>query len=177
MAGELESIVELLAGGIATPEIDRRWCEQLLSSTDPEVQGALFVLLVERCAVVQPPMEPTLYDRFVASYLRRCMESDVGRSEWVLTPYLAGHTLAGWIARIDLKTGNSRVQWWVEWMANFYRSATADTRDVIVNGALEHLFEHRGVRRMFHDWRRDPVLNEAWRAAEEWVAKSPKAAT
>jgi hypothetical protein len=49
-----------------------------------------------------------------------------------------------------------------------YEDGDAEIRTSIVQATLEHLFEHRDVRKVFSGWQKDAVLAEAHAEASEW---------
>jgi len=46
------------------------------------------------------------------------------------------------------------------------------TRDALVNGALEHIFEDPSSREFFEEWKSDPQLAEVHALASEWADNS-----
>jgi hypothetical protein len=49
-----------------------------------------------------------------------------------------------------------------------FREADSETRERIINGFLEHVFEKASLRPFFASWEEEPALAEAYALAAEW---------
>ena len=57
----------------------------------------------------------------------------------------------------------------LSWMTQSDLEARAvETRNRIETGAVEHIFEEKGLRKYFEHWRRDPDLRTAYELCLAW---------
>ncbi|MBV9573085.1 MAG: hypothetical protein JOY93_03455 [Acidobacteriales bacterium] len=63
---------------------------------------------------------------------------------------------------------------WQKWMEKLYRAGDERIKRALVDGILEHLFEKKGLRQSFADWKTDPQLKTAYDEAQLWAATQPK---
>jgi hypothetical protein len=171
------SILEKITLSFGTPEDPRatpvprrdvrRW---LKDAKDTEAQGALCSYLLDShyASRVTPPLEFEDFHPFVSDYFLRCVREDP-QGAWSDSRYIAGIALANWFkglnndrtvprdALLDIKQS----------IQDAWDRADAATKDGILNGALEHIFEEADARRLFDDWQYDPRYADAYRAACE----------
>jgi hypothetical protein len=157
--------IEALRGS-APQQVDSQRVMSWMKSDDLEVQGAVFVLLRDSGAThpPQPAISETTIVSFFMDYLGRVLEEG---SE-SLTRHGAGYEVVRWLLSSLGEKDFERTRSIVTWLGELYKASSSSTRNVIVNGALEHLFEDRRVRRLFQHWRSDPVLTVAYEEADGW---------
>lgn len=135
-----------------------------------QVQGALYSAIVHKeCADrITPLLSFDDYYEFAIPYLERCIRENPD-NEWCASRYLAGHALAVWINDLWNKEDSSAILADIKTrLATLYAEGDVDVRDGIVNGVLEHLFEHKPIANYFRDWENDPILGRAYRDASAW---------
>lgn len=141
-----------------------------MSDRDLEIQGAVFVLLRDFSAkiLLEPPLSESVRDDFYRSYLARVMMEGSAS----LTAHGAGYEIVRWM--MDLlpqEKSEARLLALRDWLGSTYLRFSAAHRDVLVNGALEHVFERPELRRLFEPWRKHPVLARAYSEADLWRRK------
>lgn len=145
-----------------------RWME----SRDMEALGATYTFIFEPKYYqrIRPPLTFSQGYRFTKKYYERCfLENPEG--EWTNNRYEAGWDLVNWFAFLwrDATAPRSALGELKKWMAKLYKEGDQDLRRCLVNATLEHLFEQPKIRRLFDDWKADPVLSVAHAEALEWV--------
>lgn len=147
-----------------------------MKSEHLEVQGALYSKITNaECAKhIEPPLQFEDYYDFVVPYLAQCIEQNP-QGEWADSRYLAGHQLVAWIVDFwnDKAVSRNNLADIKRRLAELYLRGDEGVRDGVINGVLEHLFEHRQIATYFKDWENDPILNSAYSAALIWTKKKP----
>lgn len=142
-----------------------------MNSGDVEIQGAVYVLLrdARHKVTVAPLLRGDEYEPFYRGYLERVIRE--GSSS--LTRHGAGYEIVKWMTSLsdDASTPKSALQGIRDWLASIYLNGSSEERQVLINGVLEHLFERQDIRKLFSDWKRDPVLREAIADASLWVRR------
>jgi hypothetical protein len=160
----------------AAQEIPKSRVLEWMRSPDLEVRGALYSMVTdpERASHIAPALQFDDYYSFVLDYLEQCIETNP-EGEWVDSRYLAGHQLVAWIIDFwnNKAVPRARVTEVKDRVAAVYKRGDADVRDAVVNGVLEHLFEHKQWVNYFRDWEQDPVLASAYRDGMVWTKKAP----
>lgn len=145
-----------------------------MSAPDLEVRGALYSKITNaECAKhIDPALQFDDYFGFVIPYLEQCIEQNPD-GEWADSRYLAGHQLVAWINKFwtDKSVPRSKLAEIRRRLADLYRRGDAGVRDGVINGVLEHLFEHRQLAAFFEEWERDPILSKAYKDAKLWSEK------
>jgi hypothetical protein len=138
---------------------------------DVEVQGAAYQLLrkVGDAPVIVPSIPADERVTFYRTFLERCFREDV-EGEWTYSRYSTCWEIAAWMAALFEKPAeNSGVLAGLkQWLACRYLHGTADERDALLNGTLEHLFERPEIRDYFRDWATEPALSQAYADACLW---------
>lgn len=145
---------------------------ELMNSDDIEVLGAVYRFVIDsrRSQVIRPSLQFEDYYRFMTHYYERCFREDP-KGEWADSRYSAGWDLVNWFVSLwnDKGVPRSRIADLKSWLARLYREGDADLRTCLETATLEHLFEHKKIRKYFADWERDPILGAAFAGAMTWV--------
>jgi len=139
-----------------------------MQSGDLELQGAAFETLTGHPLV--GTVDADVANDFLFQYLVAALIAETEPpSVFGLSPYLAGHEIAGLYRRFRQKGYAPR---WLARMrdelARLYISGDSRRKDVVVNGVVEHIFEEPACRGDFEGWKRHPVLGKAYSDALEW---------
>ena len=134
-----------------------------MSSEDPDALGAAFQALYARDSI-DGAVDSQTANQFLVRYLVATMRRETSSAEmFSMQPYVAAHELARlykyW--RRAVPSDDRNLQRVRAELAELYVSGDELTRKVLVDGALEHIFEQRDCRADFADW----ALNERLRAA------------
>jgi hypothetical protein len=171
----LSAIVRELGVAEETPPsepISRTRVLQLMDSDDIEVLGMLYKFVTDkkRSKVISPSLQFEDYCRFMTRYYERCLKEDP-RGEWADSRYSAGWGLVNWFVSLwnDKAVPRSAISDLKTWLAGIYKDADADLRLCVETATLEHLFEHKDIRKYFADWEGDPILGSAFTGAMGWV--------
>src|SRR5215831_10451737 len=152
----IAEIRELAAkpGGEIARERLRAW----MSNENPEVRHAVYGLLRGHSVHVSPALDRDECFRFFQDHLSRALKA-AGGSNSALTRHGAAWEIAGWMAGLfRQQSGDKEVLVRLrDWIESMYLNGSADDRETLVNGALEHLFEDSKIRKFFSGWKKDPV--------------------
>lgn len=120
--------------------------------------------------MIRPALRLQDYCRFMTRYYERCFREDP-QGEWCDSRYSAGWSLVNWFVILwnDKNVPRTAVEELKDWLARVYMEASPDLRLCIETATLEHLLEHRKIRKYFADWKDDPVLGVAYSQAMGWV--------
>ncbi|PYV54963.1 MAG: hypothetical protein DMG91_13315 [Acidobacteria bacterium] len=148
-----------------------------ISGDDPELAGAVYdIITTDRLKKrIEPPLADEELENLLMPYFERCILTDP-KGEWTLTRYSAaweaqGCMLKGW----DNDGGSSKsFARWKKWMERLYRAGDEAIKRAIVDGILEHLFEKKGLRQFFADWKADSELKTAYEEAQLWADTQSK---
>jgi hypothetical protein len=150
-----------------------------MRSGDLQVRGCIYAMIAEaeRAQHIKLPLEFEDYYDFVVPYLEQCIE-DNPSMEWVENRYTAGYALVQWIVSFweSEAVPREKIAAIKERLAALYKRGDVGVRDGVVNGVLEHLFEHPGLAEYFKDWQADPVLAPAYADALLWKELMPPTA-
>lgn len=126
---------------------------------------------------IEPPLAEDELGKIMTEYFERCILTDP-KGEWALTRYNAA-----WEAQDCISDawesgggGSESFKRWKRWMEKLYRGGDEDIKRAIVDGILEHLFEKKGLRQSFSDWKTDPELKTAYDEAPLWADTQHKTA-
>ena len=150
----------------------RRW----ISSGDLLTWSAVYAIVEETPARIDPEMPAEECAEFVRRYLVRCIDENPMPGE-----YLHGGWEAAWLLAAHMKVwrrrearGADSLQPVTAELERMYRRADPAVRNRVLCGVLEHAFEDPELRPAFSHWDRDGDLRDAWRLALEWGrAKEP----
>jgi hypothetical protein len=131
--------------------------------------------ILEHRSKIDPPLTIEQTCIAVRTYYIRALEGDY-ESEFVPPFHIAGHELVRWFRRVWNNTAVPRecIHELKTALAELYRSSDQKRAEKIINAVIEHLLETPEIRMYFADWKSDPVLNQAYIRAMEWVEKSPQ---
>jgi hypothetical protein len=150
--------------------IPRQQVIDWIASGDLETWGVLYVLTDKAYRRIEPELGMHDTCTFIEDYLVKCLIENPEAGDWIHSGYEAAWDLAGWVKHLE-RLGPEAMQFIREVAARVeaaFRVADAETRDRIVNGFLEHVFEKPSLRAFFASWENDPVLAEAYTFAAEW---------
>jgi len=139
-----------------------------------EVRGATYTMVSDE--TIAPQITPHLtfddYYQFVTQYLCDCIQADP-KGEWADSRYLAAHQLVGWIVHFwnDNTVPRQKIGEIKDRLAELYVQGDTRVRNAIVNGVLEHLFEHKPISKFFGNWQADSRLADAYKIALQWEEK------
>ncbi len=158
----------------AKDAISKAFIRELMGMRDIEVQGAVFYLITEpqHSARVRPKLTFQDYRKFVLDYLGRCVMEDP-QSEWADSRWEACYDLGKWFSVLwsDQSVDRSALDDFKSVIQKLYLAGDLKTRQAIINGTLEHLFEEPSVRDFFAGWRVTPELQKAFDEAAKWSKK------
>jgi len=159
------------AGSEANFSVPKESVLTWMRTSDLSVRGVLYTMLTtrDRAACISPPLKYEDYDQFVWSYLFDCIEKNPD-DEWADSRYLAANQLAAWFVGFwtDEAVPRDRLVEIKDMLARHYQHANSEVREALINGVLEHIFEHQGVPAFFADWQRDETLLVAYKEAQAW---------
>lgn len=145
---------------------------ELMGDSSIEVLGAVYELVTnkKRSKAIAPPLLFEDYYRFMTHYYERCFREDP-KGTWCNSRYSAGWDLVNWFVTIwnNQEIPRTAVDGLKAWLAYLYKEGDAELRTCLENAVLEHLFEHKDIRKYFSDWEKDPVLMGGVLNAMEWV--------
>jgi hypothetical protein len=157
-------------------EVSKSKVLEWMRSADLQVRGALYTLISDagRAKHIRPSLQFEDYYGFVLPYLEQCIEQNPD-GEWTDSRYLAGHALVAWIFDFwnNEAVPRAKLAEIKHRLADLYKRGDAGVRDAVVNAVLEHLFENRQLATYFGDWKKDPVLERAYKDALSWTEKAP----
>lgn len=157
------------------------WAEILagMRADDTEVAGAVYDIVTtdEVRKKIDPPLTDYELRQFIVGYLERCILTDP-KGEWTLTRYGAAWEAQRYMLELWDREGgicDSLISW-KKWMEKLYRVGDEGIKRAIVDGIMEHLFEEKGLRDLFADWKPDPQLKTAYDEAKLWADTQPNTA-
>jgi hypothetical protein len=150
-----------------------------ISSDDTELAGAIYdIVTIDKLRKrIEPPLTDQELNDLITEYFERCILIDP-KGERTLTRYGAAWEAQDCILETwESEGGNSEsFVRWKKWMEKLYRAGDEKIKRAIVDGILEHLFEKKGVRQSFADWKADSALKTAYDEAQLWADTQPKTA-
>ena len=148
-----------------------------ISGDDPELAGAVYdIITTDRLKKrIEPPLADEELENLLIRYFERCILTDP-KGEWTLTRYGAAWEAQGCMLNLwDSEGGSSKsFARWKKSLEKLYRAGDEGIKRALVDGILEHLFEEKGVRQFFADWKTDPELKIAYDEAQLWADTQPK---
>jgi hypothetical protein len=146
---------------------------------DSELAGAIYdiVTIDQLSKRIEPPLTDEELDSLITEYFERCILADP-KGERTLTRYGAAWEAQDCILDTWESEGGSSESFvrWKKWMEKLYRAGDEKIKRAIVDGILEHLFEKKGLRQSFADWKADSELKTAYDEAQLWADTQPKKA-
>jgi hypothetical protein len=148
-----------------------------IRSDDTELAGAIYdIVTTDKLRKrIEPPVVGEELENLLMPYFERCILTDP-KGEWTLTRYSAAWEAQGCMLKLwDSEGGSSKsFSRWKKWMEKLYRAGDEGIKRALVDGILEHLFEEKGVRQFFADWKTNPELKIAYDEAQLWADTQPK---
>lgn len=146
---------------------------------DTELAGAVYDIVTSDGLRkrIDPPLTDEEFEKFAVEYLEHCILTDP-KGEWTLTRYSAAWEAQGYMLDLWENEGGSSGSFkkWKKWTEKLYRAGDEAIRRAVVDGILEHLFEEKGVREFFADWKADSQLKSAYDEAQLWADTQPGSA-
>lgn len=146
----------------------------LMKDDDLEVQGCVYAHLEAPNALncVDPPLTSNDWEQFAQSYLGRCILQNPD-GEWAHGSFPAAWDSVSLVRNIfnranSVEADRQNIKRWIE---NLLRASSGISREAIVTGLLEHVFEEKQILRYFEIWRDDPDFSGAYQDAILWSLK------
>lgn len=140
-----------------------------MGEEDLRIRGVLSVLTYEAWSRIKPELTMQEQCSFMQKYLMDCLEKNPKSGEYLLSGFEAGRELAKWVKHLNAKENTKVVLKEVACnLESLYKKTNNETRNRIITGALEHIFENKNLIKLFEKWQYDPVLKEAFQQAWEW---------
>src|ERR1043166_8892179 len=162
----VDTIRRIAAGSDET--IDRSLLQEWMRADDLVALGVVYYMLFDGRfnRRIVPPLTLDDYLDFTLPYYGRCFREDPDLP-YASPRYTAGWDLASWFKKLwrDPAVPRDALRRIKSWLAETYKDANDDVRQAIVTATLEHLFEDKGVRQFFGDWKEAPVLGTAYAEA------------
>ncbi|MCL1917395.1 MAG: hypothetical protein FWG14_03615 [Peptococcaceae bacterium] len=172
---------EILHAKNTTHPIPYKEFEKWSKSPSLEDLGALFVLIFDKSFYekINPFLSIEDYQGFLLPYFKRCIIENINGYENttdISTRYEACWELLNWFNYLwkDQEKHGEQLLEIKKYIADLYESNDAEIRVAIVNGILEHLFENKKIRKFFSDWKRNPMLHQAYEEACMFFDYRPK---
>ena len=142
---------------------------QWMKSSDIEILGFAFDMVGDSRFEVEPTLSVNEYLDFAKHYLGRCVRENPD-GEWSESRYSAGNTLVRVFVHVwdEESVPRAHLQDLKEWLAAIYKEGDDEIRTCVVQATVEHLFERKAIMDFFSDWRKDPLLHEAYDQAALW---------
>jgi hypothetical protein len=148
-----------------------------ISGDDTELAGAIYdIVTTDKLRKrIEPPLADEELENLLMPYFERCILSDP-KGERTVTRYGAAWEAQECILNSWESEGGSSESFlrWKKWMEKLYRAGDEKIKRAIVDGILEHLFEKKGLRQSFADWKADSELKTAYDEAQLWADTQPK---
>ena len=143
-----------------------------IRSDDTELAGAIYdIVTTDKLRKrIEPPLADKELDDLITEYFERCIITDP-KGERTLTRYGAAREAQACILNVWESEGGSSESFvrWKKWMEKLYRAGDEGIKRAVVDGILEHLFEEKGLRKFFADWKANPQLKTAYDEAQLWA--------
>ncbi len=166
----LETVQRLLAGE-RLPALAKSTLQEWLAHSDPEVRGAAYLLIRERDLALHTEPSLTREDivEIVLAFFGRAIHEETG-GDWAFSGYEAAWDFAAWFTTIadDSSVPRALVVDIANWLGRLYLTSDAEARTTLINGALEHIFERRHLRKLFRGWESSVELAHAKRRSAIW---------
>lgn len=159
-------ILAVLDSGASVPRSDvRRW----IDTGDLLTWSALYELLDSGASRIEPEIGQEAID-VMRDYLLRCLEENPAPGHYLHAGYEAAWELATLLKTWRRRGGRAAdaIRGVAVELEKIYRRGDDATRNRVLCGVLEHVFEDPSMRPHFTNWDRDPSLREAFRLAVEW---------
>ena len=161
----------LLASCEAIPRVDvLNWMREC----DREVRGRTYAFLEKACRRVKPPLSALEYGDFAMEYLLDCVAADPEPTSYLHSGYEAAWELAAWFRKLDVAGEDDILARTARELERVYLTGDEATRQRILNGAIEHIFERTRCRRYFARWTDHPELRAAYSLAADWADDHPE---
>lgn len=175
------SVVDQVVDTFGLPEnpkddpIDREEVENWMKDKNLDTLGALYTYITDPnySKRIHPPISFDTYFNFSLNYFERCLKEDISSDDWAHSRYEAGWDLVRWFIALwnDSSVSRNIFKEIKNRLAEIYISADDKLKECLVNATLEHLFEAKDIAKYFQDWKKDPVLSNAYKDAMLWVEK------
>ena len=170
MFSEIVNYIQAARDGSLTTIPDsqvRSW----MSTSDPEVLGAIYVLLTDAklSQTITPPLPFDEVFAFFLRYFEFCLRNDP-QGEWVDDRFTAGcDFVSAFVSYWDAGCDSKCFREMKSLLSRLYIEGSGEMKDSIEQAVVEHLFERADIRQFFADWQDDPQLRSAYEAGRLWV--------
>lgn len=156
-------------------KIERSKVLEWAFTEDTEEIVALVDTLFEASERVQPPLTINEFGRIILHLCKKVIaEAQEVSGDFGITRYEAARMLYQWVIecfrQLDrYPEARSALEAAKEFLKETYINGEVTVRRCLVDGALEHIFEEKGIRDCFDDWKDHPILSIAYNEAMEWA--------
>ena len=149
--------------------IDQENILKWMTSPRLDIQGALYVLTNIAWDRIKPELTMQATCQFILDYYRRCIVENPTSGDYILNRYEAGWEMANWLKALYAgQPETSEILLNAEnLLKEIYIQGDKETKECIINGILEHVFEEQSMVSLFDNWRKIPQLKIAYDEALE----------
>jgi hypothetical protein len=170
---------QLLKVLLSSGPVPREQLRAVAMSGSLQVQAEVLNVLTDSTGIdrIIPPLKPNDYQSIALKYLSRCIAANPDVSaddpdEIVHSRWGATYEMANWFVWLWKKypTDRSAVTKVKDVIKELYLRGDRDTREALIQGTLEHLFENPDVVQLFSDWSSaEAELRAAYEQAIKWT--------
>ena len=149
--------------------IDRARVLNWMTQPDLETRALVYSLTDNAWSRITPELTMEQQCSFMQKYLLDAVGANRRDEECIHSGFEAAWELAAWLKHLYcLPKTEKIIARVVADLEQLYRTSDAETRNRIETGAVEHIFEEKGLRKYFEHWRRDPDLRTAYELCLAW---------
>lgn len=170
MLREIVDEIQAVRDGTLTTIPDSR-VRNWMSTSDPEVLGAIYILLTDAkvSQTIAPPLPFDEVFAFLLRYFEFCLRNDP-QGEWVDNRFTAGSDfVSAFVSFWDAGRERKYFRDMKSLLSRLYIGGSGELKDSIEQAIVEHLFERADIRQFFADWQDDPQLRSAYEAGKLWA--------
>jgi len=166
-------IIEILDFRRQPEPIKKKRVHRWFESSEPNVIGAAVDAVLRNWERI----EPSLTRREIGDLLMKNFGVSLDSrgqkvSNYAYNCHEAAKEFYGWViashAAFPDHDAKECVRVAKQFLEQRYRAGDEGQRNCIIAGALEHIFEAEGLQEVFFEWKRDPVLSDAYAKAGAW---------
>jgi hypothetical protein len=164
--------ISLEFGSLDNPQshlIKKNKIKEWMLSSDIEALAALSYFILNKFYYkrIEPSLTLEDYKKFLLFYWERCLKENLESGEWSDSRYEAGWSIVNWFISLwnDKSVPKEILSEIKEWIASIYRDADDELKLCIETAILEHLFQNKKIKSFFKNWKKDEILNEAYKNA------------
>ena len=140
-------------------------------SDDIELRGAAFQALTAETAIIEGAVDRDEANSIIIEYLFDFLSGNAGEPTFFkMQPYVAGHSLARMYQALrgQEPRPEATLTYIRERLVQQYLQGNERQKRLVVDGALEHIFEEVVCREDFATWKEHPELGTAFAEALDW---------